>query len=150
MCVCVYIYIYKAGAHGAFLSGAGPTVLAITGGVGIASVRAFNWTYTYVYVCVCVYRDIHTYMHACIHTYIHTYMHTQIHTHIRQNDAHRHKVFCLTPAHRPVSVSSVHVCVFVGGGLLMCVYVCVWVGLHPGKREGTKKVGHSYKRYDSA
>jgi homoserine kinase len=28
----------EAGAHGAFLSGAGPTVLAITGGVGIANV----------------------------------------------------------------------------------------------------------------
>jgi len=28
----------KAGAHGAFLSGAGPTVVAITGGVGIADV----------------------------------------------------------------------------------------------------------------
>jgi len=28
----------KAGAHGAFLSGAGPTVVAITGGVGIANV----------------------------------------------------------------------------------------------------------------
>jgi len=28
----------KAGAHGAFLSGAGPTVVAVTGGVGIADV----------------------------------------------------------------------------------------------------------------
>ena len=28
----------EAGAHGAFLSGAGPTVLAITGGVGIGDV----------------------------------------------------------------------------------------------------------------
>lgn len=28
----------EAGAHGAFLSGAGPTVLAVTGGVGISSV----------------------------------------------------------------------------------------------------------------
>ena len=30
--------VLGAGAHGAFLSGAGPTVVAITGGVGIASV----------------------------------------------------------------------------------------------------------------